>query len=58
MLPAAATAYQIHMRFPCVARGVFSRLLDDDENRGGLFLIKPRCFVEEEYADEVIDKSN
>jgi hypothetical protein len=31
--------------------------LDDDENRAGLLLIKPRCFVEEKCADEVIDKS-
>jgi hypothetical protein len=31
--------------------------LDDDENRAGLLLIKPGCLVEEEYADEVIDKS-
>ncbi len=31
--------------------------LVDDENRAGLILIKPRCFVEEECADEAIDKS-
>jgi len=31
--------------------------LVDDENRAGLLLIKPRCFVEEECADEAIDKS-
>jgi hypothetical protein len=31
--------------------------LDDDENRAGLLLIKPSCFVEEECADEAIDKS-
>ena len=31
--------------------------LVDDENRAGLLLIKPRCFVEEEWADEAIDKS-
>src|SRR3984893_5226134 len=31
--------------------------LADDENRAGLLLIKPRCFVEDECADEVIDKS-
>jgi hypothetical protein len=27
-----------------------------NENRAGLLLIKPRSFVEEECADEVIDK--
>jgi hypothetical protein len=32
--------------------------LDDDENRAGLLLTKPRCFVEQECADEVIDKSS
>ena len=31
--------------------------LVDDENRAGLLLIKPRWFVEQECADEVIDKS-
>jgi hypothetical protein len=31
--------------------------LDADENRAGLLLIRPRCLVEEEDADEVIDKS-
>jgi hypothetical protein len=31
--------------------------LVDDENRAGLLLIKPRCFVEEECADEVINGS-
>jgi hypothetical protein len=30
---------------------------DDDENRAGLFLTKPRCFVEQECVDEVIDRS-
>jgi hypothetical protein len=28
--------------------------LDDDQNRAGLLLMKPRCFVEQECADEVI----
>jgi hypothetical protein len=28
---------------------------DDDENRAGLLLTKPRCFVEEKCADEVFD---
>jgi hypothetical protein len=32
--------------------------LDDDENRAGLLLKKPRCFVEQECADEVIDRSD
>jgi len=31
--------------------------MGDDENRMGLLLMKPRCFVEEECADRVIDKS-
>jgi hypothetical protein len=31
--------------------------LDDDGNRAGLLLMNPRCFIEEECADEVIDKS-
>src|SRR5260370_29619849 len=30
--------------------------LDDDESRAGLLLIKPRCFVEEECGDEVIER--
>jgi hypothetical protein len=31
--------------------------LDDDEHRAGVLLIEPRCFAEEECADEAIDKS-
>jgi len=30
---------------------------DDDGIRAGLSLTKPKCIVEEECADEVIDKS-
>jgi len=30
--------------------------LDDDEIRAGFLLIEPRCFIEEECADEVIDE--
>jgi hypothetical protein len=30
-------------------------MADDDENGVGLLLIRPRCFVEEECVDEVID---
>jgi hypothetical protein len=30
---------------------------DNDESRAGHLLMKPRSFVEEESADEVIDKS-
>jgi hypothetical protein len=37
--------------------GAILWLEEDDENRAGLLLIKSRCFVEEECADEVIDKS-
>jgi hypothetical protein len=32
--------------------------LDDDENRDGLLLIKPRRFVEQDCADEVIASSD
>jgi hypothetical protein len=31
--------------------------LDDDPNRAGLLLMKPRCFVEKGCADEVLDTS-
>jgi hypothetical protein len=31
--------------------------LDDDENLTGLVRTKQRCFVEQECADEVIEKS-
>jgi hypothetical protein len=30
---------------------------DDDKDRAGFLLMKPRCFIDEECADEVIDKS-
>jgi hypothetical protein len=29
--------------------------LDDDENRAGLLLMKPRCFVEQEVIDKSTD---